>query len=263
PAARPPAAAPRRRAAHVRARGARRRGPVPLPARGRARPRAARPGARRLEQDPRRRAARDRPRDPLSLDRPRGAGARVIGERLGSWRVLARIGRGGMGSVWLAEDAAGARVALKLLDLPGEGAAAAAGLKRFAQELEVLRRLDHPGVVRALGPLERAGERHFFVMEYVRGRNLAQALEEVGWLEPAEALDLVGGALEALGAAHAAGVLHRDLKPGNLLIDEESRVKLCDFGLARALDLTRLTRSGHLLGTPAYVSPEVAAGGAS
>src|SRR5690606_33469014 len=79
-----------------------------------------------------------------------------------------------------------------------------------------------------------------FVDEEEDEPGLAQALEEVGWLEPAEALDLVGGALEALGAAHAAGVLHRDLKPGNLLIDEASRVKLCDFGLARALDLTRL-----------------------
>lgn len=181
----------------------------------------------------------------------------MIGERLGAYTVLAKIGRGGMGTVYLASDTRGERVALKVLDSTVDGEA---GLKRFAQELDLLRRADHPRIVRALGGLERAGPHAFFAMEYVRGRNLAQVLAEVGRLEPQDALKLAAEALEGLGAAHAAGVLHRDVKSANLLLDETGSVKVCDFGLARAVDQTRVTLSGQLLGTPAYASPEQARG---
>ena len=182
----------------------------------------------------------------------------MIGERLGEHLLLARIGRGGMGAVYLAEDPAGERVAVKLLEArDGE---LEAGLRRFAQELDVLRRVEHPRIVRALGPLERQGERCYFAMEYVRGRNLAQVLREHGRLEPPAALAIVSGALEGLIAAHGAGILHRDLKSANLLVDGAGRAKVCDFGLARAVDHTRLTLSGNVLGTPAYLSPEQARG---
>jgi eukaryotic-like serine/threonine-protein kinase len=155
----------------------------------------------------------------------------MIGERLGPYTVLAKIGRGGMGTVYLASDTRGERVALKVLDATVDGEA---GLKRFAQELDLLRRADHPRIVRALGGLERSGPHAFFAMEYVRGRNLTQVLAEVGRLEPQDALKLAAEALEGLAAAHAAGVLHRDVKSANLLLDETGSVKVCDFGLARA-----------------------------
>src|SRR5688572_529902 len=138
-----------------------------------------------------------------------------------------------MGAVFLATDGGGRRVALKVLDASLESDAA---LKRFAQELDLLRRVDHPRIVRALGPLQRQGTRSFFAMEYVRGRNLSQLLAEVGRLEPAEALRLAAEALDGLDAAHAVGVLHRDVKSANLLLDEQGSVKVCDFGLARAVD---------------------------
>jgi serine/threonine-protein kinase len=182
----------------------------------------------------------------------------VIGARLGEHLLLARIGRGGMGAVYLAQDDAGQRVALKVLEVRAEDRDA--GLRRFGQELDVLRRVEHPRIVRALGPLRHEGEQRYFVMEYVRGRNLSQLLLEQGRLDPLPALAIVSDALEGLAAAHAAGVLHRDLKSANLLVDEEGRAKVCDFGLARAVDHTRLTLSGNVLGTPAYLSPEQARG---
>lgn len=183
----------------------------------------------------------------------------MIGTTFAGHRILARIGRGGAGTVFLAEDPQGRRVALKLLDAPAHGE----GLRRFAAELEHLRRLDHPGIVRALSPLLEDGDRRAFALEFVRGRNLSQLLDELGRLEPDEALRLTADLLDALGAAHAAGVLHRDVKSANILIDDAGRVRVCDFGLARAVDQTRLTLSGQLLGTPAYASPEQARGQAS
>ncbi|MGE0710352.1 MAG: serine/threonine-protein kinase [Planctomycetota bacterium] len=180
----------------------------------------------------------------------------MIGEQLGDYRVLARIGSGGFGVVYLAEDTRQhRRVALKVLERLDS-----AGLKRFGRELETLKRVVHPRIVAPLSPLEDDGERHFFAMELVRGRNLAQVLEELGRLEVSEALRIVSDALEGLACAHDQGVLHRDFKCANLLLDAEGQVKVCDFGLARAVDHTRQTMSQTVLGTPAYLSPEQARG---
>ena len=162
-----------------------------------------------------------------------------------------------MGVVYVAEDKAHERVALKVL---GERMDAGVGLKRFARELETLQRVDHPRIVAPLSGLLDDEGRHYFAMELVAGRNLAELLNEVGSLEPVDALRLASDALEGLIDAHAEGVLHRDLKCANLLLDGEGRVKVCDFGLARAVDQTRQTMSGTLLGTPAFCAPEQARG---
>jgi len=186
------------------------------------------------------------------------------GARLGRFTVLGLIGRGGMGEVHLAEErpdgGPARRVALKVI---GGGAALApdAG-RRFERERELLARVEHANVVRALGPLEAdpATGLAFFPMELVLGRSLADLVAEHGRFPVAEAVRVLVEAAAALEAAHARGVVHRDVKPSNLLVDRDGRVRLTDFGLARALDHSRLTASGRTLGTPAYMAPEQAAG---
>ncbi len=182
----------------------------------------------------------------------------MIGQRLGAYRVLARLGRGGMGAVFLAQTDDGERVAVKVLEATLEVAPAL--LRRFGQEIDVLRRLEHPRIVAARSGVAEADGRYFYAMEFVRGRNLSQLIAEVGRLDPARAVALVRQALEGLAAAHAEGIVHRDLKGANILVDETGAPKICDFGLARAVDMTRLTLSGHVVGTPAYLSPEQANG---
>lgn len=162
-----------------------------------------------------------------------------------------------MGVVYVAEDGRHQRVALKVLgERMGEGVA----LKRFAQELATLQRVSHPRIVSPLSPLLEEDGVYYFALELVPGRNLAELLNEVGRLEPADALRLASDALDGLIQAHAEGVLHRDVKCANLLLDAAGEVKVCDFGLARAVDDHRQTMSGTLLGTPAFVSPEQARG---
>ncbi len=186
----------------------------------------------------------------------------MIGAQLGPWRLLAQLGVGGAGAVWLVEDAMGRRAALKVLD--GRLDPSDEHMQRFMRELDSLSRVEHPRLVRALGPLGTAetpwGPVAWFPMSYVRGRSLAQALQALGRLAPADALRVAIDAADGLAAAHAAGVLHRDVKSGNILVDQDGRAVLCDLGLAHASDRTRMTRSGALLGTPAYVAPEVVLG---
>jgi len=165
-----------------------------------------------------------------------------------------------MGEVWLAQGPDGGRVALKVL--PAALAASGEGAARFRREREALARVSHPNVVRALGPSETddALGLAFFPMELVLGKSLADLLAEHGPFETAEAARLCAETARALAAAHAAGLVHRDVKPSNLLVDREGRVRLTDFGLARALDASSLTGTGKTLGTPAYMAPEQAAG---
>lgn len=176
-------------------------------------------------------------------------------ETLGDYRLLGRLGRGGMGEVWLAEDPSGDKVAIKTLraELADETA-------RFAREVEVLASLDHPGIVRCLSGFEREGQVAYYAMEFVQGRDLAATLASQRKLAPPVAVDLTLRLLEALGAAHQAGVVHRDIKPGNVLVGRNGLPRLTDFGLARCLDATRLTSAGTILGSPAYMSPEQANG---
>jgi len=184
----------------------------------------------------------------------------VIGRVLGEWRLEGVRGRGGMGTVYAARhEATGALAALKTLPA-GAGGLDAGLAKRFAQEAEVLRRLRHPGIVRLLGGLEQQGEVCYFAMELVRGQDLGAVLRARGRLSGPEAVAVGLSVLGALAAAHAQGVVHRDVKPQNVLLTADGAVKVVDFGLARALDATRLTGTGERLGTPAFMSPEQADG---
>ncbi|MCO5167122.1 MAG: serine/threonine protein kinase [Planctomycetes bacterium] len=180
----------------------------------------------------------------------------------GPYVVEAELGRGGAGVVYRARDAAGGVVAVKVL-LPRPGADAHA-LRRLAREARVLERLRHPGIVpvRAMGEAPRGGL--WIAMDLVDGQTLQRRLDTQGPLAPAAAAALVAEVARAVAHAHAQGVLHRDVKPDNVLLDRAGRPFLTDFGLAKDLDGTlhgaSLSVSGQFLGTPGYWAPEQARG---
>src|SRR3954471_11035236 len=134
-------------------------------------------------------------------------------------------------------------------------------VSRFRREALAAARLVHPNIVQVFdfGFDERAG-RHFIVMEYVRGQSGAQILRDHGRLSVEESLPLLDGACRALAYAHRNGVVHRDVKPGNILRSDEGQVKLADFGIAKAGDSAAITQAGSVLGTAAYLAPEQAHG---
>jgi eukaryotic-like serine/threonine-protein kinase len=170
--------------------------------------------------------------------------------------LLEEIGRGGMGVVYKGWHAPlGRAVAVKFL---AEGPAGDPdSRRRLEREARLLARLTHPGIV-AVHDLGQDGDRPFIVMEYVEGRPLSEALP----LDTERAIDVALQACDALAYAHRHGVVHRDVKPANILIDGAGRVKITDFGIARLLDPepTLLTAVGSLVGTPAYLPPEALAG---
>ena len=167
------------------------------------------------------------------------------------------IGRGGMGAVYRARQRSLEReVALKLL--PAHLAKEPGFPERFRREARALARLDHPNVVRVHEAGETEGH-YYLVLEYVRGLNLRQLLQQRR-LEPAEALALVPQICSALQYAHDHGIVHRDVKPENILLDADGRVKIADFGLARLSgrgeDTAHLTGTYQVMGTPRYMAPE-------
>ena len=177
----------------------------------------------------------------------------------GRYTLERELGRGGMGIVFLARDVTLDRpVALKLL--PPYLAAQPDIRERFVQEARVVARLSHPNIVTVFAA-EQLGDLVFFAMAYVRGETLTQRVERAGPLPPAQATRLLQELAWGLGYAHANGVIHRDVKPDNILIEQSSgRAMLADFGIAFAADASRNTSAGQLLGTPHYVSPEQANG---
>ena len=167
------------------------------------------------------------------------------------YEIVAKIGSGGSADVYEAVDLeSGSDVALKVVDERG----AVAG--RVVREVEAARALDHPGIV-ALLDFFSDGRRSFLVWELVRGQSLA---ELDGELRDDEAVLAVAQLCDALAYAHAMGVVHRDVKPQNVMVDQRGVVKVMDFGIARLADADTLTAEGELLGTVAYMSPEQAAG---
>jgi serine/threonine protein kinase len=194
----------------------------------------------------------------------------TAGTKLGSYEVLAPIGAGGMGEVYQAHDTKlGRDVAIKVL--PEAFAHDPERLSRFQREAKMLAALNHPNIATIHG-LEQSDGVHYLVMELVSGETLAERVEK-GALPLQEALKIAGQIAEALEAAHEKGVIHRDLKPANVKVTPEGRVKVLDFGLAKAFvgdgapDLSQLptlmatgTEEGRILGTPAYMSPEQARG---
>ena len=170
------------------------------------------------------------------------------------FELLEQLGKGGMGVVWKARDReTGQVVALKLLHhMYAEDPEYVA---RFEREVEIARRIDSPNVVRVHG-YGRQGGQPYISMEWVDGESLRELVRRRGHLPWDEARALISQMLEGLAAAHAAGVLHRDVKPGNILLTRTGVAKVADFGISRAADLTRMTGSSTMLGTPAYMAPE-------
>jgi hypothetical protein len=180
----------------------------------------------------------------------------------GRYRVEAEVGAGGMGTVYRAHDPElGRPVAVKVPHVQGDGPRRADYVARFLREARAAATVRHPNVC----PIYDVGEQGgvpFVVLAYVEGNTLAQRLRDGGRFEdPAEAVALVRQLAEGLAAVHARGLVHRDVKPANVLIDARSTPLLTDFGLARTTDDARLTQVGAVAGTPAYMSPEQARGG--
>jgi serine/threonine-protein kinase len=177
-------------------------------------------------------------------------------ERIGRYQIEAVLGRGGMGVVYKAYDPQIDRpVALKLIraDLL-DGEERDDYLERLRREAQAAGRCMHPNIV-ALYDYNMHEGNPFLVMEYVRGMSVAQALARGTRFRQDEAVFIVGQLLEGLGCAHGLGVVHRDVKPANILLVDDGRVKVTDFGLSRIGGST-LTQSGSLMGTPSYMSPE-------
>jgi serine/threonine protein kinase len=181
-------------------------------------------------------------------------------EIAGRYRLESRLGYGGMSTVHLALDLRLERqVAVKLLaeHLADEPAF----VSRFQREAQAAARLVHPNVVQVFdsGRDESTGQ-YFIVMEYIQGSSCAEILRDEGWVEVDEALAIIEQACEGLNYAHRHGVVHRDVKPGNLLRSREGEVKLADFGIAKATEQSSITQVGSVLGTAAYLAPEQARG---
>ncbi|MEO5651500.1 MAG: protein kinase [Marmoricola sp.] len=181
----------------------------------------------------------------------------TAGER---YERVGRIATGGMGEVWRARDTVlGREVAVKVLkqELADDPTFRA----RFAAEARHAAGLHHPNIASVFdyGELEE-GHTPFLVMELVEGRPLSQLLVGGRPLDPEQTRALVIQAADALGVAHAAGVVHRDVKPANLMVTDDGVVKITDFGIARAADQVAITRTGEIIGTPHYLSPEQAQG---
>src|SRR5688500_16677590 len=183
----------------------------------------------------------------------------LVGMELsGRYRLDAQVGAGGMSTVYRAFDQVlERRVAVKLMHR--EIAQDSDQLERFRREARAVAQLSHPHIVGVID----AGEddaRPYIVFEYVEGETLKDRIRRCGRLQIDEAIAYASESARALGAAHAASIVHRDIKPQNVLIDEEGMAKVTDFGIARSLEEEGLTADGRVLGTTDYVSPEQALG---
>ena len=181
------------------------------------------------------------------------------GTRLGNrYELTGRIAVGGMGEVWRGSDTVLDReVAAKIMK--EEYRSEPGFLARFKSEARSMGSVSHPGIAAVYDYGEEEGA-PYLVMEFVPGEALSTILERNGGLPEGDALEIVAQAAEALDAAHNAGVVHRDIKPGNLLITPDFKVKITDFGIARVADQAPLTKTGQVMGTAQYLAPEQATG---
>lgn len=184
----------------------------------------------------------------------------MIGKRIGGrYEVLKGIGEGGMSKVYLAHDIILDRdVAIKVLnyDFVNEQDMK----KRFQREALSATSLTHPHIVNIFDVGED-GEMHYLVMEYIEGQTLKRYIQTNGPMRPAEAVDIMKQLVSAIANAHHNGIIHRDIKPQNILMDDENNVKITDFGIAMALSATSHTKTNSVIGTVHYLSPEQARGG--
>ncbi len=181
-------------------------------------------------------------------------------EIAGRYQLQSRLGFGGMSTVHLAFDKRlERRVAVKLL--AEHLAEDPTFVSRFQREAQAAARLIHPNIVQVFdsGQDESTGQ-YFIVMEYIEGQSCAEILRDDGWIEVDEAVAIIEQACEGLHYAHRHGVVHRDVKPGNLLRSRDGEVKLADFGIAKATEQSSITQVGSVLGTAAYLAPEQARG---
>jgi eukaryotic-like serine/threonine-protein kinase len=181
-------------------------------------------------------------------------------EIAGRYQVQGRLGFGGMSTVHVGFDKRlERRVAVKLL--AEHLAEDPTFVSRFQREAQAAARLIHPNIVQVFdsGQDDKTGQ-YFIVMEYIEGSSCAEILRDDGWVEVAEAVGIIEQACEGLHYAHRHGVVHRDVKPGNLLRSRDGEVKLADFGIAKATEQSSITQVGSVLGTAAYLAPEQARG---
>jgi len=178
-----------------------------------------------------------------------------IGTSIGGFRIEGEIGRGGMGVVYLAEqDSPRRKVALKILapQLAGDPAFR----ERFQRETDAAASIEHPNVVPIYGAGQADGQL-YLAMRYIEGTDLATLIAREGSLAPDRAARICAQVAEALSAAHERGIVHRDVKPGNVLLDARDHAYLSDFGLVRQTEIgTGITKTGQLTGTVDYVAPE-------
>ena len=176
----------------------------------------------------------------------------------GRYHLEREVGRGGMGAVWLAHDELlGREVALKRIGvLPGD---TEADLDRVEREARVSAKLHHEHVV-SVFDLVSEDDHHWLVMEYVESRTLADLIRKRRSMSPDEVAPILAQTATALAAAHRAGIVHRDVKPSNILVAADGRVKLGDFGIARSSGDPSLTQTGLVTGSPSYLAPEIASG---
>lgn len=182
-----------------------------------------------------------------------------VGDLMGGrYRLTSRIAAGGMGEVWQARDEIlGRTVAIKLLK---EGLTDEEGFtERFRNEARLSAGLAH-GSIAQVYDYGEDGNLAYLVMEYVPGRPLSSILHERGTISAADTANLIGQAAAALQAAHRAGLIHRDVKPANMLVTPDGVVKLTDFGIARAVGSAAMTKTGEVMGTAQYLAPEAAMG---
>jgi serine/threonine-protein kinase len=178
---------------------------------------------------------------------------------LGRYRVVRELGRGAMGIVYLAEDDSLQRqVAIKTLLLPDEAGERRQLEARFLQEAKAAGSLNHPGLI-TIHDLGREGDWLYIAMELLEGRELRDRMAD-GMLSLHEAVDIGAQVAAALGAAHARGVVHRDIKPGNIMLLADGHAKIMDFGIARMQKSDVRTQSGTMMGSPKYMSPEQVSG---
>jgi len=174
----------------------------------------------------------------------------------GRYEVIEEVGRGGMGSVYRVEDKkVSEEIALKLIN--PEIAQDKKIIERFSHELTVARRISHRNVCRMYDLSEAEGT-HFITMEYVQGEDLRSLLKRIGRLPEDKALAIARQVADGLAEAHHLGVVHRDLKPGNIMVDREGNAKIMDFGIARSTKAKVVSAAGMVVGTPDYMSPEQA-----
>jgi serine/threonine protein kinase len=180
-------------------------------------------------------------------------------EKFGRYRILRELGRGAMGIVYLAEDTVLARtVAIKMVALTGSDNDRDMAEARFRQEARAAGGISHPSII-TIYDVGREGDVAFIAMELVEGRELRELIRE-GALGPSQSIELAALVAEALAYAHERGVIHRDIKPGNIMVLADGRVKIMDFGIARLQEPTVKTQTGVLLGSPQYMSPEQISG---